>query len=156
MSTTTDPKDPRLTRGADDGPVPQNEVYLVLPEEDRARGFVRPLRHTYVHVGPAASTNPLRPLTDDEHERYDQYGYVAYEAYPNAHEESSVLGRFWTQAQLDSVGKGCGTSTTMADSIAETYARDPHFYGSTYCCGCSRHIAVAEFVWQGTNERVGS
>jgi hypothetical protein len=44
MSLTSDPNDPRLTRGADDTPVPQAEVYLVLSAAERAKGFVRPLR----------------------------------------------------------------------------------------------------------------
>lgn len=46
---TTDPSDPRLDRGADSGPGPQNEAYLVLSEEERAKGFVRPVRRAYVH-----------------------------------------------------------------------------------------------------------
>ena len=50
----------------------------------------------------------------------------------------------------------CGTVTTMGQTIAETYARDPGFYGATFCCGCERHLPVSEFVWDGTNELVGS
>jgi hypothetical protein len=38
-----------LTRGVDDAPVPMADKYLVLSEEERAKGFVRPLRTTYVH-----------------------------------------------------------------------------------------------------------
>jgi len=49
MSYTTDPNDPRLGHGVDSEKVPQNEVYLVLSEEERAQGFVRPVRDTYVH-----------------------------------------------------------------------------------------------------------
>lgn len=47
--TTTDPSDPRLGRGVDATPAPQQEVYLVLSEEERARGFVRPVRRSYKH-----------------------------------------------------------------------------------------------------------
>lgn len=50
----------------------------------------------------------------------------------------------------------CGTETTMPPAIAQTYARDPKFYGATYCCRCCMHLSVNEFVWSGTNERVGS
>jgi hypothetical protein len=50
----------------------------------------------------------------------------------------------------------CGTTTTMGLALAETYARDPSFYGSTYCCYCGMHKAVSEFVWDGTDEKVGS
>ena len=42
MSTTSDRNDPRLTRGTDTEPVDQAEAYLVLTDEERARGFVRP------------------------------------------------------------------------------------------------------------------
>ena len=47
---TTDPNDPRLTHGADDGPVEQNKVYLVLSKEERDKGFVRPLHRAYRHT----------------------------------------------------------------------------------------------------------
>lgn len=98
---TSDPEDPRLGWGADEKPVPQNEAYLVLSEEERRKGFVRPLRDTYTHLP-------------------------------------------------------CGTDTTMGSAIAETYARNPKFYGSTYCVECQRHRPLAEFVWKGTKEKVGS
>ena len=117
----TDPRDPRLTHGVDEEPVAQAEAYRVLSDEERAKGFVRPVRRTYVHVG-----------TPDK----------------------SV--------------KGCGATTTMSTAIAETYARDPKFYGATYCCRCQKHLPVGEFgefVWDGPydpvtgeyeTERVGS
>lgn len=44
----------------------------------------------------------------------------------------------------------CGTSTTMGGAIAETYARNPGFYGGTYCVACRNHFPVGEngqFVW---------
>lgn len=51
MSGTTDDRnDPRLTHGADTEPVPQAPVYLVLSDEERRRGFVRPVRIAYVHT----------------------------------------------------------------------------------------------------------
>jgi len=151
MSLTTDPKDPELGHGADESPVPQNKKYLVLSEEERAKGFIRPVRRSYRHVGECPK-NPLRDLTAEELERYAQFKYVAYEAYPSS--DSPVKGRYWTQAQLDK--KGCGTVTTMGDALAETYARDPKFYGSTYCVTCQMHRPVGEFVWDGTDEVVGS
>jgi len=51
MALTTDPRDSRLSRhlGADDEPVAQDPVYLVLSEAERARGVVRPLRRSYRH-----------------------------------------------------------------------------------------------------------
>ena len=44
----------------------------------------------------------------------------------------------------------CGTVTTMARPIAETYAATPSFYGATFCVGCRTHLPVGaygEFVW---------
>ena len=101
MPLTTDPTDPRLGRGIDTEPTPQNEVYLVLSEEERGKGFVRPLRNTYVH-------------------------------------------------------KKCGVETRMGDALSETYARNPHFYGATYCVGCRMHLPVAEFSWSADGADVGS
>lgn len=108
MSLTDDPNDPRLTRGADETPVPQAPAYLVLSDEERAKGFVRPVRRSYVH---------------------------------------------------DRVGGehgACGATTTMAQAIAETYAAQPDYYGSTYCTGCGMHRPVAEFAWTMDGTRVGS
>lgn len=102
MSLTTDPTHPDLTRGVDSEVTPQAKVYLVLSDEEKAKGFVRPVRRTYVH-------------------------------------------------------KECGVATTMALGIAETYARDPKFYGATYCVGCRKHLPVGEFIWDdGSGEIVGS
>ncbi len=92
MSFTTDPNDPRLGRGVDDEQVPQHEVYLVLSEEERAKGFVRPVRRFYMHTV-------------------------------------------------------CEHTTSMGQELAETYARQPDFYGVTYCVHCAKHLPVAEFVW---------
>ncbi|MGH2792853.1 MAG: hypothetical protein ACRDKG_00970 [Actinomycetota bacterium] len=159
MGLTTDPRDPALGRGVDDEPVPQQEKYLILSDEERAKGFVRPVRRSYRHVGPPGPRHPLRELTEDELERYTSYGYVKFEAYPGGG-DSAATGRFWTQPQLDAVGKGCGVVTTMAEELAETYARDPDFYGATYCVNCRMHRPVGpagEFVWDdGSNARVGT
>lgn len=92
MGMTTDPRDPRLTRGADEAPAEQAEVYLVLSSEERRRGFLQPVRTSYVH-------------------------------------------------------QPCGTATHMNVALAETYARDPWFYGGTYCCACRMHRPLTEFRW---------
>lgn len=92
--------------------------YIVLSAEERAKGFVRPVRRTYIHVG----KNPV------------MNGHV-----------------------LIKPGEGgCGTRTTMALSIAETFARDPGFYGGTFCCTCGTHLPLNQFVWEGTDEQMGS
>jgi hypothetical protein len=47
----------------------------------------------------------------------------------------------------------------MPKQIAETYAANPSYYGSTFCCGCGKYLPVGrdgEFVWDGTNDRVGT
>lgn len=110
---TSDPADPRLGHGPNDAPVPQNEAYLVLSDAERAKGFVRPVRTAYLHVGPPGDPDG-----------------------------------------------GCHSLTTMGQAIAETYARDPHFYGSTYCVRCSKHRPVGasgEFVWaDAPSQRVGT
>lgn len=122
MSLTSDPSDPRLTRGIDTTPREQNEVYLVLSGEERAKGFVRPLRRKYVHrYWLDGRTDPL----------------------------PTVL------TSLDGLG-GCGALTTMGLALCETYARDPSFYGATYCVGCRMHRPVAEFRWDEDGEVVGS
>ena len=155
MSLTTDSNDPRLGHGVDEKPIPQHDVYLVLSEEERSKGFVRPVRSVYVHVG-IQKSNPKsikRKLTKEECERFSGLGYVIYEEYPK-NENSTSIGRYWTQKELDNCG--CGTETRMGLALAETYARNPQFYGSTYCVYCQMHRPVEEFVWKGTNERVGS
>ena len=83
------------------------KAYVVLSEEERAKGFIRPVRRSYIH-------------------------------------------------------DKCGVRTIMGLALAETYARDPYFYSGTFCCGCGTHFPVGpkemggEFVWDGTDERVGT
>jgi len=142
------PPDHSHTADRGDG---QQKGYIVLTAEERGKGFVRPVRRSYKHVG-MRPTFPLRDLTDEEMQRYGTYGYVKYEEYPRS-AEFGLAGKFWTKAMLDS---GCGTVTTMGLALAETYARAPGFYGGTYCCGCHPHLPLAEFGWDGTQEAVGS
>lgn len=148
---TTDRDDPRLGHGVDTERIPQHEAYLVLSDEERAKGFVRPVRRSYMHVGAPGPVHPLRDLTEEEQGRYDKFDYIKYEEYPEGSKErENAIGSYWTQARLDNIGKGCGTVTSMNQVIAETYARDPNFYGATYCCGCQQHLQVGrqgEFVW---------
>lgn len=128
----------------------QHSSYITLCDTERKKGFVRPLRASYKHVGERPKY-PLRPLTQEEQVRYVDAKYVVYEMYPKP--LGSVLGRFWTAQQLQG---GCQTVTTMGLALAETYARDPKFYGSTFCCHCNTHRPVAEFVWLDDETVVGS
>jgi hypothetical protein len=50
----------------------------------------------------------------------------------------------------------CGGVTTMGRALSETYARDPSFYGATFCCNCNAHFPVAQFVWSADGQPVGS
>lgn len=75
----------------------QQHDYVVLSSEERAKGFVKPIRHSYVHTK-------------------------------------------------------CGVETRMGTSIAETYARDPHFYSGTFCVGCRAHFPLNEFTWDPDGE----
>jgi hypothetical protein len=53
----------------------------------------------------------------------------------------------------------CGGITRMPQACAETYACNPGYYGSTFCCHCRDYFPVGpngEFLWEGTNEKVGS
>lgn len=79
----------------------QQKGYVVLSADERAKGFVRPVRRSYVHAK-------------------------------------------------------CGVVTTMGQSLAETYARQPDFYGGTFCAGCRTHFPLDQFKWDGTDEVVGS
>lgn len=93
-------------------PAPDPEVdargmhkdYWVLSKAEREKGFVRPVRETYVHIK-------------------------------------------------------CQSVTRMNRALAETYAAQPGFYGSTYCSTCQKHYPVGasgEFFWEGTTEKVGT
>jgi hypothetical protein len=83
--------------------------YWVLSDAERAKGFQRPVRRTYLHLT-------------------------------------------------------CRSKTTMGLKIAETYAVNPTFYGSTFCVNCNGHFRVGEageFVWvdevgRVTEEKVGT
>lgn len=135
----------------------QHSDHYILCKEERDKGFVRPVRTSYKHVGIAGPKYPLRDLTEEEQKQYAAFDYAKFEQYPDS--EAPVTGRFWTQYDLSRVGAGCGTVTNMPLAIAETYARSPEFYGSTFCCGCNRYILVGtagEFVWLDDGTRVGS
>jgi hypothetical protein len=102
MGITYNKDDPELSEIVIGG---QQKSYLVLNEEERQKGFIRPVRYTYRH-------------------------------------------------------EKCGTETTMGLALAETYARDPHFYTGTFCVYCGKHFPLLEnnkrtFYWldgQGVGE----
>ena len=141
------------------GPGGQQKNYLVLSVEERAKGYVRPVRRSYRHVGTPGPRFPLVDLTEEQKQYGDEF--AKYEPYPESERKNgrSSLGRFWTQEELDKVGKGCGAVTTMGAALAETYARSPGFYGGTFCATCGAHFPVGkegEFVWEPDGSRVGT
>ena len=114
MRTTSDGRPPHPGFENASAPSPadrvtgQNASYWVLSQEERAKGFVRPVRFEYWH-------------------------------------------------------ERCGTITSMMRDIAETFARDPKFYGTTFCIQCRGQFATGrngQFFWMDgdevTNERVGT
>lgn len=169
ISLTTDPNDPRLKDTSSEG---QNEVYLVLSEEERSKGFVRPVRNSYVHLGKKVDKidkgieiisleEALADHTDHAKEYYtEENGYAACLRYNDP--DSPITGKFIKKEEYDAIMSdkehvgGCGATTTMGQALAETYSRNPKFYGSTFCVKCGTHLPVNEFVWAGTDEVVGS
>ncbi len=63
---TDDPNDPDLTYGADPAgaTVQQAPAYLVLSEDERAKGFVRPVRRSYRHVECGTVTTMSQALAE--------------------------------------------------------------------------------------------
>jgi hypothetical protein len=162
MSYTTDPNDPELGRGVDIEPVSQHAKYLILSEEERAKGFIRPVREAYIHVGQGYKDSELRDVSDGNKNdpNLKKYAKVLYHV-KNKDTGEFIGGRFITQKEVDQFIKtgrigGCGSETKMGLALCETYARDPSFYGSTYCCHCQKHLPVGEFIWKEDNETVGS
>ena len=55
----------------------------------------------------------------------------------------------------------CGTLTRIPEACAVTYARDPGFYGGTFCCACGKHFPLVApdgsraFTWDEDGEGVG-
>ena len=74
MSTTEGRNDPRLTHGVDEEPVPQAEVYLVLSESERARGFIRPVRASYIHETCGAKTTMSIEIAETYARQPSHYG----------------------------------------------------------------------------------
>lgn len=155
---TTDHTNPKLGYGIDEEPVDQNEVYLVLSEEERAKGFIRPYRDSYIHQGRRFTTYTLLDEPEGDIRGGDEY--VAIFDITDA-SGNHIGGHYATQKELDRFLKtgfvgGCGGLTRMSQPISETYARDPKFYGSTYCVHCRMHLAVSEFIWDADGQTVGS
>ena len=61
--------------------------------------------------------------------------------------------------QQDYIHDTCGGETHMGLALSETYARDPKFYGATFCVHCGNHFPVGEdgeFTWTKSRMKVGT
>ena len=109
MSTTSDPGDPRLGHGTDAEPVPMNEAYLVLSEEERAKGFTRPLRRSYTHATCGMVTTMGPALAETYATEPGFYG-ATYCAHCRMHRPVGEAGEFtWVEADGDDYGVKVGT-----------------------------------------------
>lgn len=126
---TTNGKPVADVRASQTNETGQHDGYIVLCPDERAKGFVRPYRDAYKHVG------RVEVFAIDTREPT----WVTPSVAPKTHR----------------VG-GCGSVTTMGRALSETYARDPSFYGATFCCHCNKHLPVAEFTWTADGAQVGS
>lgn len=50
----------------------------------------------------------------------------------------------------------CGGVTKMGRDLAESIARDPDYYDSTFCAACEDYFPLDEFEWVKDGERVGA
>ncbi len=136
----------------------QHKDYIVLCPDERAKGFVRPYRDKYIHSGRSVCGAYLDPR--EIRETKDFWEICAQE-----HGHTGACGSPFYGDLLPSEAKqihsthrkgGCGAETKMGQALSETYARDPSFYGATFCVKCNKHLPVAEFVWSQDGEVVGS
>jgi hypothetical protein len=134
--------------------------YVVLCPEERAKGFVRPVRRSYKHAGRSVCGKMRSMENEPEYRRI--LGGPRFVCVGQIGHSGKCVS--WTQvtqpehAEISGGIKigGCGAITTMSLALAETYARDPKFYSGTYCVGCRTHFPVAEFTWDPDGSVVGS
>lgn len=70
-----------------------------------------------------------------------------YENYPTVDE-----GEFEQKPRKTYIHQDCGKATTMSAELAESVARDPTYYGKTFCAECGEHVPVDEVEWEdGSN-----
>jgi len=75
-----------------------------------------------------------------------------YENYPTIDEgEFEQAPRKW-YIHVD----GCGEETGMSEELVKSVARNPEYYGKTYCAGCEEHVPVSEVEWQDGSDWVVS
>jgi hypothetical protein len=108
QGVTSDPTDPRLTHGVDEEPVRQAAVYLVLSEEERAKGFVRPLYPSYIHTVCGGVTTMARDIAETYSRSPTFYG-ATYCVHCRKHLPIGPDGDFYWSVNGRSVGVKVGT-----------------------------------------------
>lgn len=90
-------------------------------------------------------------MTDDKPPGDFDYGEQQadgqYENYPTIGD-----GDFVQSVQYTYVHENCGKTTTMSDNIAESVARDPHYYTKTFCANCGEHVPVEDVHWKADGQ----
>ena len=107
MGVTSDPNDPRLTHGADDAPVDQAEVYLVLSDAERAAGFVEPVRHSYIHaseLGGCGTVTIMAPAIAQTYARSPEFYGATYCVRCRMHRPVGPHGEFLWVGTAQRVG----------------------------------------------------
>lgn len=132
----------------------QHKGYIVLCPDERAKGFVRPYRDAYKHVG-----RQVERCEATFQEPTDENPHQCTLAYPHDGEDHQFDALMILNGPIKFMpGRkgGCDTVTTMGRALSETYARQPTFYSHTFCVRCNRHPPVDEFTWTADGQVVGS
>jgi hypothetical protein len=138
--------------------VGQHRDYIVLCPDERAKGFVRPYRDKYIHTGRkvcgAWESPPVSRINGTIGVCTKELGHEGNHCDPQTLHVSLGDAKKIRDRQI--WPWGCGVETKMGQALSETYARDPSFYGATFCVRCNQHLPVGEFVWSADGETVGS
>lgn len=57
-------------------------------------------------------------------------------------------GEFEQEPRDTYIHEECGGSTTMKGELPESVARDPSYYGKTFCKTCEEYVPVEEVHWE--------
>jgi hypothetical protein len=109
---TDDPSDPRLGHGVDAAPIPQHDVYLVLSDEERAKGFVRPVVQTYVHaveLGGCGVETRMGLALSETYARDPGFYWSTYCVGCRMHKRVGADGEFYWSGSLDGQQVKVGT-----------------------------------------------
>lgn len=100
--------------------------YVVLSAAERAKGFVRPVRDKYLHIGKKIEGVDYTVITPAIARQIRENGGCA------------------THTNM---------SREIAETFARCPSG---FYSGSFCISCRAHFPLDQFTWLGTNETVGS